>query len=84
MSDMPRMICIAIGCMIVTSRVAFAQSSGDLAKQTQNPVASLISVPLQANWDVGVGTREAVVNAVCTPSRRQTGLRGALAAASVS
>ena len=31
-----------------------------------------------------VGTREAVVNAVCTPSRRQTGLRGALAAASVS
>jgi len=60
MSDMPRMICIAIGCMIVTSRVAFAQSSGDLAKQTQNPVASLISVPLQANWDVGVGTREAV------------------------
>jgi len=60
MSDMPRMICIAIGCMIVTSRVAFAQSSGDLAKQTQNPVASLISVPLQANRDVGVGTREAV------------------------
>jgi hypothetical protein len=31
-----------------------------LAKQTQNPVSSLISVPLQANWDFGLGDREAV------------------------
>jgi hypothetical protein len=31
-----------------------------LAKQTQNPVASLISVPLQANWDFGLGDRDAV------------------------
>jgi hypothetical protein len=30
-----------------------------LAKQTQNPVASLISVPLQANWDFGLGERDA-------------------------
>jgi hypothetical protein len=26
----------------------------------QNPVASLISVPFQANWDVGLGSREAI------------------------
>ena len=32
----------------------------ELAKQTQNPVSSLISVPLQANWDFGVGDRDAV------------------------
>src|SRR5262245_11840046 len=37
-----------------------AQSADELAKQTQNPVSSLISVPFQANWDVGLGAREAV------------------------
>ena len=30
-----------------------------MAKQTQNPVASLISVPFQGNWDFGIGDREA-------------------------
>jgi hypothetical protein len=36
-----------------------AGDAAALAKQTQNPVASLISVPLQANWDFGLGDREA-------------------------
>ena len=36
-----------------------AQDAEELAKQTQNPVSSLISVPLQANWDVGIGDRDA-------------------------
>ncbi len=39
---------------------AATPSAADLAKQTQNPVSSLISVPLQANWDFGLGSREAV------------------------
>jgi hypothetical protein len=43
---------------IVTPQTLFAQSAEALARQTQNPVASLISVPLQANWDVGIGERE--------------------------
>jgi hypothetical protein len=30
-----------------------------LAKATQNPVSSLISVPLQGNWDFGLGDRDA-------------------------
>jgi hypothetical protein len=39
---------------------AAAQTADELARQTQNPVASLISVPLQGNWDFGLGDRDAV------------------------
>ena len=39
-------------------KVATDQAT-DLAKQQQNPISSLISVPLQANWDFGLGDRDA-------------------------
>lgn len=38
---------------------AAAPSAAELAKQTQNPIASLISFPIQGNWDMGVGDRDA-------------------------
>jgi hypothetical protein len=38
---------------------AGAPSASELAKQTQNPISSLISFPLEGNWDMGVGNREA-------------------------
>lgn len=36
-----------------------ADQATALAKQQQNPIASLISVPLQGNWDFGLGDRDA-------------------------
>jgi len=48
-----------VSLLLVLPPPAAAQTADELAKQTQNPVASLISVPLQGNWDFGLGDREA-------------------------
>jgi hypothetical protein len=50
----------AAAILLALPFLAAAQSADELAKQTQNPVASLISVPLQGNCDFGLGDRDAV------------------------
>ena len=39
---------------------AFAYEDDTLAKQTQNPIANLISLPLQSNWDFGIGPADSM------------------------
>ncbi len=35
-------------------------AAAELAKKLQNPVASLIQVPIQNNWDFGIGSANAM------------------------
>lgn len=57
-------ICIVcIAAMLITAPL-WAAEGGDeqaeLAKKLNNPIASLISLPLQSNWDFGIGSENAM------------------------
>jgi hypothetical protein len=57
-----------LGALTFTTTPLFSQDAvtdektqaAELAKKLQNPVASLISVPIQNNWDFGIGPADAM------------------------
>ena len=54
-----RIIALSVAVGLIAGSVAVAQTSdSDLAKKTQNPVADLISLPLQNNFNTGVGIKD--------------------------
>jgi len=53
---------VVVFCLAgLLSSQARAQEESELAKQTQNPVADLISVPLQSNFNFGAGTNDSMI-----------------------
>ncbi len=60
-----RLSILGIAVATLVAGPLFAQSAQDneaLAKQSQNPIANLISLPLQNNTSFGVGPEDAVTN----------------------
>jgi hypothetical protein len=59
---------VLISALVFTAATLFAQEpatddaakAAELAKKLQNPIASLISVPIQNNWDFGIGSTDAM------------------------
>lgn len=49
---------ISIAASIFVGSTAFAESNEELAKKLSNPVASLISVPFQLNYDSDIGPND--------------------------
>jgi len=57
-----RIIAALVLCVIVMMNGSlWAQEETELAKKTQNPIADLISVPLQSNFNFGTGSKEKMV-----------------------
>jgi len=56
-------VAAALACVLVTTAAYAAEEDdqqADLAKKLQNPIADLISVPIENNWDFHIGPADAM------------------------
>jgi hypothetical protein len=53
-------ITVVLLLFLLPACIAFAESDEELAKESLNPVAALISLPIQNNWDFGIGPADAM------------------------
>src|ERR1700733_13238933 len=53
---------LAVALPMLRAHAVYADDASDIAKQAQNPVASLISVPFQNNINFGVGPESQAQN----------------------
>lgn len=61
MRKVPAFSILALAFSVVTA-VAQEQSESDLAKQSQNPVGNLVSLPFQNNTSFGIGPNDSISN----------------------
>jgi hypothetical protein len=50
--------------LMVQPSLGATETAADLARKTENPLADLVTVPLQHNWDFGIGSRDAMKHTV--------------------
>lgn len=55
-------IAIVFTVLVIATKAGAAESETELAKKTQNPVADLISIPLQNNMNGGIGPNNRMQN----------------------
>jgi hypothetical protein len=62
LSGVPRIFVVSLAGFVLLTTAGQAQEETDLAQQTQNPVADLISLPFQNNTNFGMGPNDRTQN----------------------